>query len=120
METHWVWASGGLCAGCVLGLYVSKLTGLVGFSTLQNKNGRVKKNSIDMMKYIGQFNETVTTFSDITVLLGSPTSSALLDTHQQQEYNMYPAEKAYPVLDGNRYVPHRHYYTNIFVCYKSP
>ena len=58
---------------------------------------------VDLM--MGNFSEKVTTFSDITMLLGSPTSSALLDTqhaHQMAEYHFYSAEKGYPMLDGNR------------------
>ena len=102
MDPNWVWASGGLCAGCVIGIYVSKLTG----AARNNKNTKsIKKGtnpSRDMLMNFNPFNNNVTTFSDITILLGSPTSSALLDTQQQQEYHIYPADKGYPVLDGNR------------------
>jgi len=54
---------------------------------------------IDNVNHIGKFNDQITTYSNITMLLGSPTGSALLDTH---EYNLYPAEKGYPLLKGNR------------------
>jgi len=104
MDPNWVWASGGLCAGCVIGICVSKLTGGArnNNNTKSNKKGAGSPSTEMFMMNFNPFNNTeVTTFSDITMLLGSPTSSALLDT-QQQEYHMYSADKGYPVLDGNR------------------
>lgn len=104
MDPNWVWASGGLCAGCVIGICMSKLAGGARNSnnTKSNKKNEGSPSTEMFMMNFNPFNNTeVTTFSDITMLLGSPTSSALLDT-QQQEYHMYPADKGYPVLDGNR------------------
>lgn len=99
MDRNWVWASSGLCAGCLIGICVSKLTGVI--TTQSNKKGTTPKKET-VVNHFNKFNDKVTTYSNITMLLGTPTSSGLLET--QQEYHMYPADKSYPLLDGNRYV----------------
>lgn len=51
------------------------------------------------MESITKFNEQTTTYSQITMLMGSPTPSSIFDT---QEYHQYPASTSYPELRGNR------------------
>ena len=41
-----------------------------------------------------------TGFSDLTIQLGSPTSSSVIDS---AEYPLYSAKDNYPDLDGNKY-----------------
>ena len=117
MDPNWVWASGGLCAGCVVGVCVTKVMDVLSKRAIGSGNAKTTDGSaraataatsgnenhqpfdIDNVNHIGKFSDQITTYSNITMLLGSPTGSALLDT---QEYNLYPAEKGYPVLNGNR------------------
>jgi len=103
MDPNWVWASGGLCAGCMVGVCVTKVMDILAKKTIDSgkktAEGEQQPFDIDNVNHIGKFNDQITTYSNITMLLGSPTGSALLDTH---EYNLYPAEKGYPLLKGNR------------------
>ena len=99
VDPNWIWASGGLCAGCVLGVTVPKIVGLFSKKAIEDSDKK-PNGDIDMTNRIGKFGDQVTTISDITMLMGSPTSSAgFLDT---TEYHIYTAEKGYPVLTNNR------------------
>lgn len=98
------WSSGGLAVGCVIGACVARAlhastnhilpTAIKSVHEMETVLNR--ESSVDNMT---KFNEHVTTYSQITLLMGSPTASSILDT---QEYQQYPASSAYPELSGNR------------------
>ncbi|XP_066918623.1 creatine kinase B-type-like [Clytia hemisphaerica] len=98
LDPNWVWASGGLAAGCILTVCVSKITGLFSQKAVMDDK--------DEMDAISNFNNQVTTFSDITMLVGTPFTSA--HTMTTSEYLIYPAEKGYPKLEGNRTIMARY------------
>lgn len=108
MKTVVLCTLGGVAVGCVTGYYVARLTGDVRHHCLCDPAQYGTRPAMlcvtNQEQQQGLTNQMITSFSELSMALGSPTASGCWQESTNLEFRLYDDLDNFPDLRSNRYV----------------